>query len=71
MRDKYIYINTAGFKNGLFVTLSQVYGDGGISYEAIVYGRTQRGVLSKLSSFRNKNRSLVCAWRETRRADAR
>lgn len=71
MIDKHTHINTAGFKNGLFVTLGRVYGDGGITYEAVVYGRSNRGTITRKSSFRHSSRGKVCRWREARRADSR
>ena len=71
MRDKYTFLNVASFKNNLKVSLFRVFGDRGVEYEAIIYGRDQRGKTTKKQSFRHPHRSKVNAWRESRRGDAR
>jgi len=71
MKDKYTLINVASFKNGKQIPLYKVYGDGGVEYEAIVYGRSHRGLIGVSGKFRHPHRSKVVAWREARRADAR
>lgn len=71
MKDKYTFLNVASFKNGKQIPLFQVYGDNGVEYEAIVYGRNHRGAIGVSGRFRDQSRTKVVSWREARRADAR